>query len=142
MHPEKSRRLKPLTVLLALVAVSASIIAGSIQSSSNPRKKSAGPDGGGVLPFVGPPSTHVGIVQQFVTPTLGQVLDAQRAVIAGTLVVVTHPAIGVVGVAVTDENGLFVVDLPKLPNLELALPDENVAGISVIAGQSVLIIVP
>jgi hypothetical protein len=133
-------------LLLAMSFLFAGLVsyAGVIVDGTGDRKLhvGGGSDGAGVLPYVGPASTHAGAVETLLVPTLGQVVDAQRVGVVGALVVVTHPAVGLVGWAFTDDEGFFVVDLPEFPDLELALPGESVAGIEVVAGEPVLIVLP
>jgi len=101
-----------------------------------------GADGAGSLPFAGTSVSPNARMHVATTATVGLVTDAHRDAVAGTLVVVTHPALGVVAQAFTDANGQFVVDLPDFAHLELALPDLAIAGIDVTAGAPVMIIVP
>jgi len=138
MRPDSPTRPARVITLLAIVIVSVSAVAG-LSTSSDPRKKSAGPDGAGILPFVGPVAGRNDVVT---TPTAGLVVDVQRNAVAGTLVIVTHPAIGVIAQAFTDANGHFVLNLPEIAHLEVALPDEALAGISVTAGVPLIIVVP
>jgi hypothetical protein len=141
MRPDSPRRLDLLRTLLTATIVAGSAVGGVIQLGlgSDPRVKSAGPDGAGILPFAGSPSPRDVVIN---SPTPGQVINAQREAVAGTLVIVTHPVLGIVALTHTDENGLFVANLPNVANLELSLPDEALSGIAVSAGKPVLIIVP
>jgi len=104
------------------------------------RQISGGSEGGGILPYTGVPELPMGRVDVVTTPTAGFVIDGQRLPIAGTLVVVTHPALGVVAHTFTGADGHFVVDLPEFAHLELAVPDAAIAGIDVRAGFPVIIL--
>ncbi len=101
-----------------------------------------GSDGVGVLPLLGPATSQPPTSQLIEAPTYGLVVDSQRGAVAGTTVIVTHPALGVVAQAHTDVNGSFVVVLPNITDLELALPDEAIAGVHVSAGVAITIVLP
>ncbi len=142
MLPDLQRPPRRLLIAIVIVIASVSAIGGLIQDGSGPRHKSGGSEGTGVLPYAGQPVSAPGAAHELATPTPGLVLDAQGNGVAGTQVIVTHPAIGTVALAHTDASGLFVVNLPDLAKLELALPDETLAGIDVSAGVPIMIIVP
>ena len=46
------------------------------------------------------------------------------------------------GMALTDDDGIFVVYLFDQPGLELAIPSEGLAGLSIEAGDILTIFVP
>ncbi|HEX5010665.1 MAG TPA: hypothetical protein VFY71_09700 [Planctomycetota bacterium] len=62
--------------------------------------------------------------------------------IVGALLVVTAPSGEIAGVALTDGDGIFVVYLLDVPGLELAIPSEGFAGLSIEAGDVLTIFVP
>jgi hypothetical protein len=75
--------------------------------------------------------------------TVGLIVDAvTRQPIVDCTVVVTNSLGGIAGVAITDVDGVFVVYLYDEPGLELSIPAEGVAGLSIEAGDVVTIFVP
>ncbi len=112
-----------------------------------PRAKKSGPDGSGSLPkTVGPtsPTNPSGLhYSDIAAPTAGVVLDAiTRQPIVGTTIVVTDATGQVVAVDITDSIGEFLVYLFDVPDLELAIPSEGIAGVEVQAGEALIILVP
>jgi len=114
------------------------LVAAQLVSGTNPRVQ-ADPGGGGVIPkSVSPAQTT-----SAKTPTVGHVLDATTyQPIADALLVVTTSAGEIASLAVTDDDGVFVVYLFDLPDFELSIPSEGVAGVSIEAGDILTIFVP
>ena len=75
--------------------------------------------------------------------TVGHVIDAiSRQPVPNALVVVTNSQAELVGTALTDADGLFVVYLFADEGLELSIPGEGVVGLPIEAGDLLTIIVP
>jgi hypothetical protein len=103
-----------------------------------------GTDGAGSLPkSVSPATPPGGLTSPIKTPTIGQVIDAStRQPIVGALLEVTSSSGEIAGIAITDDDGIFVVYLFDQPGLELAIPSEGLAGQSIEAGDILTIFVP
>ena len=133
-----------MTLFIAALLLASRGTAGSIVSN-DPHKPTiqGGPDGAGGIPKTSSPAPTTGPVTPIKTPTLGQVIDATtRQPVAGALLVVTTSTGEIAGLAVTDDDGVFVVYLLDVPDLELAIPSEGVAGLDIEAGEVVTIFVP
>jgi hypothetical protein len=124
MHSTSLSRFFRNSLQLACLALVMAILVGAIRFD---------PGGGGSVPFTGRP---------FVLVTPGCVMDAQLQGIAGMLVVVTAPGGGVVAACETGEDGEFVLQLPAVAGLELSLLGTEVTGVSVTAGDPILIVLP
>jgi hypothetical protein len=134
-----SRRLR---FFVALAALPLLLGGGTISDSRDPLK--AGPDSTGSLPkFVSPATPPGGLTSPIKTPTIGCVMDAATCQpIVGALLVVTSSTGEIAGMALTDDDGIFVVYLFDQPGLELAIPSEGLAGLSIEAGDILTIFVP
>jgi hypothetical protein len=127
-------------VVLLLVVMSAIPSAATIGLRVSGLRPAGDPDGAGGIPFAGGPQGWESWHSQSLTE--GLVVDAVGDAIVGTPVVVTDNAGSLVAIVITDGEGAFLVQLPTVPNLELALPAEGITGIPVEAGKQILIIVP
>jgi hypothetical protein len=131
------------TVLALLAVMAARSFSGDlIGGGMDPRLK-GDPDGVGSLPKAVAPGSTTGPTNPLKTPTLGIILDATtHQPIADALLVVTTSEGEIAGLAITDDDGVFVVYLVDLPDLELSIPSEGVAGVSIEAGDILTIFVP
>jgi hypothetical protein len=131
---------------LLVLLLSAHALPVDVIDGTGPRKV-GGSEGGGSLPkTVGPtsPTSPTGLhYSDIAAPTAGVVLDAMtRQPIVGATIVVTDSLGQVAAVDITDINGEFLVYLFDVPDLELAVPSEGVAGVDVQAGEALVILVP
>jgi hypothetical protein len=103
------------------------------------QRTKADPGGAGGIPYTGGPQQWGDWHSQKLTE--GLVIDMGGQPLAGLLVVVTDSQSDIVAAVLTDGDGAFCISLPVEPGLELALPGEGIAGISVEAGAPILVVV-
>ena len=144
MSPASRPQVRVATAFVICVLIAPGLLGAGALVGHDPRVSGGGADGGGSLPqAAGPGSAPTIPLADVATPTLGVVIDANtRQPISNAAVIVTDCLGEVVAVATTDSKGRFVVYLFDEPNLEIAIPSVGVAGIKVLAGDAVLILVP
>jgi len=134
----RNRRRIPAALLVVVVCVL--FLSSRAFPHSRHRFCAGGPDGVGGIPYTSgplPPDVTVPFVQ-----TIGLVVDSEATAMPGVAVVVLSAEGSVVATGLTDECGLFVLDLPLIAGLTVSLPLNGVSELPIEAGVPVLIVVP
>ena len=144
MRPASRPHLRVAAALAVCALIAPALLGAGALVGHDPRVSGGGADGGGSLPQAASPGSDPTIpLADVATPTLGVVIDATtRQPIPGAAVIVTDKLGEAVAVATTDAKGKFVIYLFDEPDLEIAIPSVGIAGIKVLAGDALLILVP
>ena len=128
---------------LALLSLVASVLASIVLAHGNEERPAltGGSDGAGGIPYAGGPHSSSAIKVPHLI-TLGLVVDSAEAAIPYVPVVVMSSQGTIVAAEVTDDCGLFAVDLPVTAGLTVSLPMSGVNELPIEAGVPILIVVP
>jgi hypothetical protein len=130
-----------LAKLVAMALVAPGFASVTIVQGHGARFATGGSDGAGGIPYAGSPNQSSGIVVPYQL-TIGLVQDAQYSGVVGTPVIIEWDDGLVIAAGITDDRGMFQVELPSVSGLTLSLPLEGIFDVPVEAGQPVFIVLP
>ena len=99
------------------------------------------PDGAGGIPYAGPPLSPLFLKMPHAI-TVGLVVEPGGAPIGRVPIVVLAKSGAVVGAGMTDDDGVFEINLPVTTGLTATLPLNGVANVPIHAGVPLVIVVP